>query len=291
MLVNLMPGADRQAALTTLQTLKIGAENGLSRVGDTVPAAAYLDWATNAARTLRHVVQPADVDRLVCTPRYWVIQQQAVSGSGIDISGALRPLLGLELEERITVFSEAHTDLDRLIRRWDRNGHFVVADTSVFIESAKIEELDFVGLVEFRGAPVHLLIPIVVIDELDGLKRYGVGEHRGWRARYTLAVIDRVLENPTSIARLRKEDFSPLDSGGIPRGEITVEILFDPPGHERLSILDDEIVSRALAAQAMAGRAVTVMTHDTGQATRARAAGLTTVKVPSPAGAVEPARK
>jgi predicted ribonuclease YlaK len=200
-------------------------------------------------------------------------------------------LLGLEIEDRIAAFSAAHAELDQMIQRWDRNGHFVVPDTSVFIESAKIEELDFVGLVEFRGAPVHLLVPLAVIDELDGLKRYGSGEHRGWRARYTLAVLDRVLGNPTSIARLRDEDFSPLDSGGIPRGEVTVEILFDPPGHERLPILDDEIVSRALAAQTMAGRSITMLTHDTGQAMRSRAAGLATVKIPSPPGGAEPRRK
>ena len=118
-----------------------------------------------------------------------------------------------------------------------------------------------------RGDPIHLILPIVVVDELDGLKQAGQPQVR-WRAGYTLAVLDRVLRNGTGPARLREEDFSALDTGGIPRGEITVEILLDPPGHRRLPINDDEIVDRALAVQPLAGRAVTLLTYDTGQATR-----------------------
>lgn len=55
---------------------------------------------------------------------------------------------------------------------------------------------------------------------------------------------------------------------------MTVELLFDPPGHRRLPINDDELVDRALAVQSLAGR----VTFDTGQASRARAAGLQVVK-------------
>ncbi len=74
---------------------------------------------------------------------------------------------------------------------------------------------------------------------------------------------------------LRPEDFSAIDNqtGGIPRGEMTVEIVFDPPGHARLPINDDEIIDRATAVQALAGRDVTVLTYDTRQSMRARAAG------------------
>ena len=91
-------------------------------------------------------------------------------------------------------------------------------------------------------------------------------------------------QNPTSQPTLRAADFSALDNrtGGIPRGEVTAEILFDPPGHARLPINDDEIVDRAVAVKALAGRQVTMLTYDTNQSMRARAAGLAVVKIPMP---------
>lgn len=63
-------------------------------------------------------------------------------------------------------------------------------------------------------------------------------------------------------------------------GEISAEILFDPPGHDRLPIEDDEIVDRAVAASALAApNRFTLLTYDTGQATRGRLAGLNVKKL------------
>ena len=76
-------------------------------------------------------------------------------------------------------------------------------------------------------------------------------------------------------ARLRAADFSALDhGGGIPRGELTIEIVSDSPGHVRLPINDDEIVARAKSFEPLAGRPVTLLTFDTNQTTRASKAGL-----------------
>ena len=87
-------------------------------------------------------------------------------------------------------------------------------------------------------------------------------------------MIDRVFASSTGPAQLTPEDFTVLGSGGLPRGEVTMELVFDPPGHVRLPINDDEIIDRALAIQRAAGRDVTLLTYDTSQSTRARTAGL-----------------
>lgn len=63
-----------------------------------------------------------------------------------------------------------------------------------------------------------------------------------------------------------------------------LDLLFDPPGHARPPINDDEIIDRALAAQALAGTALTLLTFDTSQAARARNAGLQVSKLTVPAG-------
>jgi hypothetical protein len=65
----------------------------------------------------------------------------------------------------------------------------------------------------------------------------------------------------------------------LARGEITIELIFDPPGHVRLPINDDEIIDRVLAIEPLTDRKVTLLTYDTGQSTRARNAGLQVVKL------------
>jgi hypothetical protein len=72
-------------------------------------------------------------------------------------------------------------------------------------------------------------------------------------------------------------------------GAVSMELLYDPPGHERLPINDDEIIDRAVAVQVLAGRPVTLLTYDTGMSTRGRNAGLKTIRLQEELGE-EPAR-
>jgi hypothetical protein len=92
-------------------------------------------------------------------------------------------------------------------------------------------------------------------------------------------VLDRVCGQVSGPARLREADFSALDHGGIPRGEVTIEIVTDPPHHVRLPINDDEIIARAKSFEPLAGQPITLLTFDTNQTTRARKAGLAVRKL------------
>lgn len=128
---------------------------------------------------------------------------------------------------------------------------------------------------------VRVIVPILIIDELDGLKRSGETLRR-WRARHTLKVIEDALASPPVRGLLR----NPAPDGT--RGGVILDLLFDPPGHVRLPISDDEIIDRALAAQGLAGTPVTLLTFDTGQAMRAREAGLRVHKFTVPVGEEPP---
>ncbi|MDX3191834.1 hypothetical protein PV458_25775 [Streptomyces sp. MN03-5084-2B] len=110
-------------------------------------------------------------------------------------------------------------------------------------------------------------------SELDRLKE-SKNKHVRWRAAHTLGVLDELFLDGSPSAKLRAT---------------RVEILFDPPGHSRLAIEDDEIVDRAVAAQALAyrpgiGRNVVLLTYDTGQASRGRRADLDVRKLPPATG-------
>jgi len=129
-----------------------------------------------------------------------------------------------------------------------------VLDTGVYIKhDKKLEETDFGATLGIWGSPIRVLVPMVVVDELDRLKETK-DRHVRWRAGYTLAVLDRLFAQSTAPARLHAAGTLPLAPDGRMRGEVHVELLFDPPGHVRLPINDDEIVDRALAVEALASR-------------------------------------
>ena len=71
-------------------------------------------------------------------------------------------------------------------------------------------------LLQIWEDPVHLLVPIVVVDELDGLKNRGSGSKVKWRAGYTLAVLDRVFASSTRPVQLAPEDSRHSDRAAFP---------------------------------------------------------------------------
>ena len=282
MLPTLYPGANRGDVLKTLREIASAAQDASNIHGPAYTrVTAYLEWVTNSVRMLEHRVSAADVDRLVLTRGYERLVSAAGSLTGADIGTqrALNGMVNLEIQQRIKGLEEATTELDAQITRWSGNLAFVVPDTSVYLEhDDKLEHLDFTSLLQARpDKTVRVVVPIIVLDELDGQKRRGETLMR-WRAGYTLGVMDRVLANVVGSGVLHPQaaDYS--------RGGVVLDVLFDPRGHVRLPINDDEIVDRARAAEALAGIPVTLVTFDTHQSTRARHAGLTVIKLSKPLG-------
>ncbi|GHE76343.1 MULTISPECIES: PIN domain-containing protein [Streptomyces] len=285
MLVTPLPGANRENLVEALTTIRTDVGNLQGPFSGTAYSrlVRYLRWATGSARRLRNQIRPEDVNRLVLTRRYDALLSGASGGlAGSHQEGFLNDLITLELEERVADLDEAIDTLQHRLSRWDRAGVFVVADSSVYMQhETKLLEWDFQKLCNVREEPVHLLVPMVIVDELDNLKQIKDRDKR-WRAGYTLAVFEKHLQPGLDSGVIKDADYTPLETGEIPSGAVSVEILYDPPGHARLPINDDEIVDRSVAAQLLSGRPVRLLTYDTGQAMRARAAGLTVVKLRPP---------
>lgn len=276
--VTLRPGVDRNQLLNTLRSLHTEVVNlrgggGPGQAQDRI--GRYLEWAASAVRHLGNQVAAADIDRLVLTRGYdRLLPAIGLPGTDITTQRVLNGMISLELDQRAEALEAAIKALQAQIERWPLTHAFVVADTSFYIEHQdKLEQADFQSLLDLPGMPVHVLVPIVVVDELDGLKRSKDRDAR-WRAAYTLAVLDRVLA-PSGGGTMAGTVIPPGQGGG----GCTAEIVFDPPGHVRLPINDDELIDRILAIQPLAGRQVTLLTYDTGQFTRARAAGLSARKL------------
>jgi rRNA-processing protein FCF1 len=285
MLVTPRPGVNRENLLKTLQSVYTDACNLRGGGGAARNAyerlLAYVEWISAALRMLGNQVSNGDLDRLVLTERYRLLLAGLVgtmTSTEQPVRRVVNGLVSLELDERVADFEAAIKALRDQIARWSAYRHYVVPDTSFYIHHKdKLEQVDFGPLIDVWQSEVIVLVPIVIVDELDRLKESKDKLVR-WRAGYTLAVLDRLLADGAGRARLRPGDVVP-GPDGLTRSEVTIELVFDPPGHVRLPGNDDEIIDRALAVEPLADRKVTLLTYDTGQSTRARYAGLQVVKL------------
>jgi rRNA-processing protein FCF1 len=144
------------------------------------------------------------------------------------------------------------------------------------------QAIDWSQLVNAGAAAVRLVLPRLVIDELDKSKESGSSQLR-WRAGHTLGVLDELLDDPLGRAVLKERDpdfFDTAEVGRVPRDAVTLEVLYDDPYHVRLTDPDDEIIDRAVALQGYAGQKVRLVTMDTSMRLRARMRGLRVHKPP-----------
>ncbi|MEV8606092.1 PIN domain-containing protein [Streptomyces griseoviridis] len=279
MLISPRPGADRRNIRQTLNSVHAAAKN-LQRPYDSAfeGLLTYLEWVTESARMLRSQISNRDLDQLVFTDRYRALLGSCGTLAGTAQQSLVSGLVQLEVTERIEAFEAAVDALDTQIGRWSQREVFVVADSSFYIQNeVKLADVDLHEVLDVpRWQFVRLLFPIVVVDELDDLK--DASKHRArWRAAHTLGLLDGVLNGHTH-GVLHEGEHTVQD--GETRGRVNVEIVLDPPGHAPLDRPDVEIIDRTVAIQGLAGgRDVRLLTCDTSQHTRGRAAGLQVTKV------------
>jgi hypothetical protein len=279
MLVTPLPGSNRHNLRDTLQELHSAAINIPSSVqsGEFRHIGAYFRWTDLAVRLLTGQIAERDIQRLVLTPGYGTLL-----GSPSIGSPQYYAVLAREIDQRISDFDAACMELDAQIGRWnDLAATYVVPDTSFFCQGEVLfDQADYHDLLDVNWTqPIRLLIPIAVLDELDNLKQAGTVRHR---ALVSLAIVDRVITgSPQDPHLLRPPELRQVSGEyQAPTGDLTVEVLFDPPRHTRLPIMDDEIIDRALAVQPLAGGPLTLLTCDTSQSFRARSVRLNVVKAP-----------
>ncbi|MFF4880237.1 PIN domain-containing protein [Micromonospora sp. NPDC000668] len=279
MLITPLPGSSREvlrSALTnvheTVANLRSGGPpDALSR------ALAYLDWCHEAQRRLRNQVRPAELDYLV-PPKSYEVVLSAAGSFGDQRAGdrLINGLVSTQMDERVSVLQAALDDLAEQVKRFERPGELLVLDTNVYMEHPeKIEAWDLASDLYLGFEDVRIIVPLVVVDELDKGKRQGAV--RGYRAGYSVAYLDRITREQGGV--IRAKDFSVEEKA---RGTVTIEVFLDPPGHVRLPDNDDEIVDRAIAVQALAGRPARLVTYDTGMAMRGRRVGLRVHRLEQP---------
>ena len=233
---------------------------------------AYLEWAGRAARMLRGRISDKDLASLVFNRRYELLLASAgtLTSSDVEVQRVVNDLVSQELDQRVHDFDEAIKTLKAYKERWRNVGDLLVLDTCFYVEHPdELPDADLAGLTAATtpGWAMHVLVPLLVVDELDRLKRDNQARSRARTALKTLDEVFRNVSEERPMGRLRDGNSSGL-------GPVTMELLFDPPDHERLPDNDAEIVDRALAVQILSGREVTMVTYDKSMALRARHQGL-----------------
>jgi predicted ribonuclease YlaK len=121
------------------------------------------------------------------------------------------------------------------------------------------------------GETVHLVIPMVVVDQLDSLKRST--QKVKSRARQTGKRLEALLPKPADRVVMRAADGC----------ETTLEVLIDALDHRRLPDSESEIVNRALYLSRLAGKPVRIATWDNLMRFRAGAVDIETIRPPEEA--------
>ncbi|MEV4753297.1 PIN domain-containing protein [Streptosporangium sp. NPDC049248] len=298
MLITLEPGADRCNILQVLRQVITDAENlSYGQGGGRELRLAYLTWVNATRAQLRGQISSVDLDRLVTTPRYITVLSMQIPEPVVETKPAgpgrqwvqtrgpdtapIREMISLEIAEHIRHLKEALATLTTWSNRLgqaQRSGPLVIADANVYCHHP--DRLDQWEVSADARTPqiqdVHLILPLAVLDELDRQKDRGQGG-ASTNARETIKQLDSLL--PHGVIRRRG---SAPENLSFPHGAITIDLWPDPPGHVRLPRTDDEIITRAVAFQALAGREVKLLTGDIGMSTRARLAGLDAIRLDLP---------
>jgi hypothetical protein len=251
----------------TIETLtRVRNDLGNARAGGREPwerRDQWLRWWATADSQLRNLFTDGDLAASLYV--------SAEKVRDVNLGALPFMLLNREIDAWEERLGQVIAELKALQPFIERPGLIVVPDTSAFIEGVYFTDLDWQSLIG-AGArePVRLVVPVLVIEELDAHKR---GRDR--QRDRAVSALRRMWElggsDPERIAR-------------IPGRAVTVEVFLDGPWHARRPVNDDEIIERALAIGEITGQEVILAAADFAMLYRASAAGLKAVLVPRPDG-------
>jgi rRNA-processing protein FCF1 len=265
----LRPGKTIDEAIKLLDDISQG---GLNDVSNRIPhigspsfdqlmtpaVLAYERWTASAQRELRTVFRDGPVVDRLRAEKYWLIVGSTTASS------RTATMLHTELSELRSYFNDAANDLRAIKAEFSQTSRWVL-DTNDLLHYYRLDTIPWTSI---YGKGAHIMLPHVVIDEIDS-KSYSAGQSIQKRARGVYRMLERLLEQAGTGGRTILNDGTAF------------EILADNPDEPRLPNNDDEIVARAVALQQVVypGQ-VTIVTRDIGMRARALAQGLRASKIP-----------
>lgn len=163
------------------------------------------------------------------------------------------------------------TDLEALRVFLARPGQLMVLDTSALMEGPLFTRFSWHDLDGIApGSSIRLIVPAVVLEELDDLKRHRDGRQKT-KARQVLAALwDLHKPKPAEPAPLPEQP------------DVTIEVLLDDDWHQRRPNNDGEIIDQAVMVGELTAEPTMLVSGDYTQLYRAASAKLQAVLMPRP---------
>jgi len=232
---------------------------------------AWLRWWAGADMKLRELFAEDDL---------WIrLAQTATEIRNLDLPAPAHdaPILSFIIRERdiwVSRLNNAVQELSLLNNFVERMGRVAVLDTSAFHEFDRFWMADWAKVTEAdpphtsrSGLPIRLVVPLVVVEELDDQKR-----HPNGRVRESARDVLRHLRELPRVSTDAVADVLSLDD------RVTIEVLLDDAAHVRLPVNDAEVVDRALYLRSLfpPPRRLILVSGDVSMEFRAEGAGLET---------------
>lgn len=224
---------------------------------------AYMNWVDECERQSRNIFADPAIVHGASTDRYWHIAAHSAPAR----------MAALIMAE-VRVQQERLTDLaDRLAgyrSLRERAGELLVLDTNVLLHFQRIDKIDWREVV--RADRIRLVLPLIVLDELD--RKRNLGGNIARKARSAVRPLDAL-----------QCEIDEFGYGHLPesRNKTTVEYLLNDRGHRPQNDADEEIVDRAAFLHRVTSRPVSVVSNDMGMRTRTTARredGIRAVQMP-----------
>lgn len=240
----------------------------LDKIARRPDSLSYLAWADTCEAGLRAVFAEPDPITALHTQRYWHLYHfhEGEAADYWDTSVPWPDPAGQEIAVQRDFLAALAEHAKQLRALAERTGRLLVYDTNSLMHFQPPDKIDWSVLVKAKS--VRLVVPLVVIDELDRKQHEG-SPAMSQRARSALRALDGILDGA-----------EPGEAAPVPyRAGVTLEILIDEAGHERRPSADDEIIERAMLLAQITDSPTTVVTADTGMRLRAQVAGLGTLRL------------
>jgi len=220
---------------------------------------SYLKSVEGIERVFRTALLDADWLDQLQTPRYWAIYDMT------EATARPFPLVEAEINRLDRWLAAFQRELARVMAEdgdCDPSKVRLVLDTSAVVRHHSFSDVCWPDYLS--GRPVRLVIPILVVRQLDDLKDSG--------------------KAPKARSRLKKIRETLLGSGRgpapLPQPNVTLELLMDPPAHSRLGNADEEIIRRTQYLQGRPGGPVQLVTGDYTMEFMAEADGVPVLFLP-----------
>lgn len=224
---------------------------------------AFMRWCDEAERMLHNDFTSTDL--------FERLRESHREAQRLDLSD-IPTLNGVLNRQRVVWdrrFEDVIAELKTLKVFVERAGHPVVLDTSALMEGDLFTEFDWHTLDDsLKDVPVRLILPSLVIEELDELKRRGETRQKTWARKVLRTLWGLHAPAPTQPVRL------PLHA------DVTIEVFLDDDWHLRRPNNDGEIIDQAIFVRELTGGGTLFASADYAQLYRAAAVGLPVVLMP-----------